>query len=68
MAGGQGGTTREVLTVTVILGTAELSIIDIGSKITVQMPRLGYTTGKDFIVCGIQTDQAKGIADLTLWG
>jgi hypothetical protein len=65
---GPTGSGREILKIACHLDATEMAAVDLGSPVTIIMPRLGYGAGKKFLVCGIQTDAVKNRVDLTLWG
>ena len=65
---GPTGAGREILRITARLDSTEIAALDIGKVCTVTMPRLGLSTGKNYLVTGIQADAVRGTADLTLWG
>ena len=62
------GAGREILKLTCRMDAPGMNLVDLGSAVTVTMPRLGYAAGKQFLVCGLQTDAVKNRVDLTLWG
>ena len=62
------GAGREILKITARMDAAGVALLDLGKVVTVKMPRLGYAVGKNFLVCGMQTDAVKNRVDLTLWG
>lgn len=59
-------TRRDRLTVTVL--SDKFEDIQLGDTVVVQVPRFGYTSGKDFTVIGRQPDYRLGRVELTLWG
>jgi hypothetical protein len=42
--------------------------LDLGKTVQVVLPRLGYNTGRNMLVIGIQTDWGRDQAVVTLWG
>lgn len=43
-------------------------VIDLGATVTLSTSELGYSSGRDMIVIGIDVDLDADTADLTLWG
>jgi hypothetical protein len=58
---------RDYVKATVYLDETKAAI-DLGSVIQLVTPRLGYTTGRLFVVVGISTDGRKHELTLDLWG
>jgi hypothetical protein len=42
--------------------------VDLGATVQVVLPRYGYSAGRLFAVIGIETQAARGLAILDLWG
>lgn len=59
---------RHTVTCTVADPYQDLTAIDIGRVVTLQIPRFGYTNGAAFLVTAIRRDYQRGLIDLTLWG
>lgn len=60
---------RDFITVTVQLQSAVTQAqIDLGSIVTLQIPRWGYGAGKQMLVLGIVYDAAANTMTLELWG
>lgn len=59
---------RDRLEVRVRLNSSLAASVDLGSVVTVLVPRFGYNAGKQFLVIGIKTDLRGGMLELTLWG
>lgn len=59
---------RDTLSVRVALDADLAAAIDLGSVVSVQVPRYGYDSGRLMRVTSIRTDLRGGILDLTLWG
>lgn len=59
---------RDTLSVRVALDGDLASAVDLGSVVSLQIPRYGYSAGKLMRVTSIRTDLRGGILDLTLWG
>lgn len=61
-------TRRDRLNVRVHLDAATAALVDLGSVVSVTIPRYGYDSGKLFRVLGLQYDARINALDLTLWG
>jgi hypothetical protein len=59
---------RDVGTITVPDPGQYGDALDLGKTVQVVLPRLGYNTGRNMIVIGIQTDWGRDQATVTLWG
>jgi hypothetical protein len=59
---------RDRLRVRVRLDEALASAVDLGATVQVVLPRYGYGAGRLFAVIGIETQAARGLAILDLWG
>lgn len=59
---------RDTLSVRVALDASLAAAIDLGSVVSVQVPRYGYSSGRLMRVTSIRTDLRGGVLDLTLWG
>lgn len=59
---------RDTLSVRVALDADLAAAVDLGSVVSVQVPRYGYNAGRLMRVTSIRTDLRGGILDLTLWG
>jgi hypothetical protein len=59
---------RDVGTITVPDPGQYGDALDLGKTVQVVLPRLGYNTGRNMIVIGIQTDWGRDQAIVTLWG
>lgn len=62
------GTQRDRWEVTARLSPAELAAIDLGTVVTLQVPRYGLGGGVLHRIIGYQLDPERGLAQLTLWG
>jgi hypothetical protein len=59
---------RDVGTITVPDPGQYGDALDLGKTVQIVLPRLGYNTGRNMIVIGIQTDWGRDQATVTLWG
>lgn len=59
---------RDTLSVRVALDADLAGAVDLGSVVSVQVPRYGYDAGRLMRVTSIRTDLRGGVLDLTLWG
>jgi hypothetical protein len=59
---------RDRLRVRVRLDEALASAVDLGATVQVVLPRYGYSAGRLFAVIGIETQAARRLAILDLWG
>jgi hypothetical protein len=59
---------RDVGTITVPDPGQYGDALDIGKTVSIVLPRLGYNTGRNMLVIGIQTDWGRDQATVTLWG
>lgn len=59
---------RDVGTITVPDPGQYGDALDLGKTVQVVLPRLGYNTGRNMLVIGIQTDWGRDQAVVTLWG
>lgn len=62
------GARRDVVTCTLLGLESYAGAIDLGATVTVQVPAIGYSTGRLMIVTGIDIDLDSDSASLTLWG
>lgn len=58
---------RDVVRVTAA-DPSRFTALDLGSVVTVQTPRFGYTAGKQFLITSIVVDYARNLIDFVLWG
>jgi hypothetical protein len=62
------GTRRDRLRLRVRLDSSLAAVVDLGSIVSVELPRFGYDAGKLFVVLGMEYDAARNIAELEVWG
>lgn len=62
------GVRRDIVTTTVRLDTDTIPIIEIGSVVNIKTYKLGYSSGKDFVVLGYTLDARLSRATLNLFG
>ena len=59
---------RDRLRVVVKWDASLAAVVDLGSVVSVAIPRFGYDAGRLFVVIGIENDAANDTAELELWG
>lgn len=59
---------RDRLKVRIKFSARMIGLVDLGSIISLQIPRFGYDAGKLFVVLGIEYDMRNDVAELEIWG
>ncbi len=61
-------TRRDMYRVTVRVDQSLASVLDLGKVVTLQLNRYGMSSGKAFLITGIQANMREYLFTLTLWG
>lgn len=59
---------RETFSAAVRVDATLAQALDLGTVVSLQVPRFGLTAGKLFLIVGLDADYARNALNLTLWG